>query len=393
MARSDVFTLIPLDFWADVYGVDLYPFNQVYASETPECEPIWCQRPPGYGAQGRYHVRDSLARAIKRAESIMEEWLGSPVAPEWVMDEIELADCPTGRVRTRRYRVIEFGQPQWIKIGDYAPGYADHVAQVTVPEGDYDGDLCDLWIIAPDYPGDAVKQTYAIRPLRWAEDAAGDYIAEGHTAQFVDPDLWATCEELTDEAATYLNSVEVWQRTAGAGEDYPQAEIIWLPNGCGDEGICGEDIRTTCAHVRGGLDRRGGSADLYVVPATYNETTGVWEATSAPSGYYAKRVRLYYKAGLRPQNPLWCEPYDYFAAETVARLATAYLSHQPCGCEAVAQQFEHDRMWMAADGTPKSTPADPYAYRNPLGNTWAAQNAWKLIKSIRPNRVRQGGAV
>ncbi len=391
MARSDTWTLIPLDYWAQVYGLDLYRFNQVNHAPAEDCNPLWCQRAPGIGPSGRYHLRDVLAEALAEAEAGIERELGSPVAPDWIMDELPWND--PGLMLTNRYRVIQFGRPVWRQLGDYgdyAVGYNNDTGTVIVPAADVAGvDLCNLWLIAPGYPGPDVRRTYAIRPVRWHVDAAGNYVARAHQAQFVDPVLWEVCEPLVDEAATYLDTVEVWEVKAGVGTAYAPAEILYTAGGSCSEAMCAETTELSCAMVQGLFDRYGGKARAYIWPADY--AAGVWTPKSHPTGYCPVRVHLYYQAGVRPQRPQWCESYEERVARAVARLATALLPHAPCGCEAVAEMFAEDRRWMASSGNPMSTPSDPHAYLNPFGNTWAAQNALKVVRSIRPNRRIEGG--
>ncbi len=396
MARSDIFTLIPLDFWAQVYGVDPYRFNQVrHTDETPECDPIWCQSAPGFGPQGRFHVRDDLARALFDAEVGIEKFLGSPVAPDWVSREVDLA-YGSGLFETPDYRVLQFGQPLWTLLGDYLDYpvvYSGDWGAVTVPAADYSGPLCELWLIAPGYPSADGRKSYAIRPVRWHRDNAGNSVGRAHKAQFVVPSLWDTCIELdANDSDTWLDYAEVWRVSRGVGASYPAATIHYVttPEGC-EAALCGETTQDSCAAVQTALGGERGRGIVY--PAAYNAVTAQWELSTCPTGYRARAFTLYYQAGVTPIRALYCEPYERRLAEAVARLATAYLPHSPCGCDAVAEMFQHDRMWMSATGEAMSAPADPYAYRNPLGNTWAAQNAWHVLDSIRPNRVREGGRI
>lgn len=394
MARSDILTTIPLDYWAQFYGVNLYRFNQVNAplgeGETDDCNPLWCQRAPGYGPQGRYHLRDALARAIKEAEQKITRYLGSPIAPEWVYDEVGWPRAGNGLVQTQRFRVIQFGRPLWTQLGDYGDypvAYDEDTAYVTIPAADYSGDLCALRLVSPGYPGPCQRPTYEIRPVSWYRDNAGNVIAQAHRSQFVVPALWETCAELADDPATFLTTAEVWVVTVGQGTAYAAAEIICNADTCGT--MCQEETTYSCAVVNTALDRQGGLASAYVWPATY--ANGIWTPSDIGCTCNPSRLRLYYQAGVRPlDDPACCVPYDTALADAVTRLATAYLAHQPCGCEAINEMFQMDRALMRT-GEPMSSPRDPVAYQNVFGDSWAAQNALHVVRQIRPNAVLFGG--
>ena len=393
MARSDIRTLTPLDYWAWHYGLNMYRFNQVNVPIPSDaesgCDPLWCQYAPGYGPQGRYHLRDALAQALAEAEARMARYLGSPVAPDWVQDEVEWPAADNGLVETLRFRVIEFGRPQWTLLGDYGDYpvvYIGDWGYVTIPPADYTGDMCLLRLVSPGYYGDCQRITYEIRPVSWYRDDAGNTIAKAHKAQFVRPALWEDCVELEDVDETYLDTAEVWIVRAGVGETYAPAVIICPTNSCAE--MCVETTEVSCA-VNGVLDRQGGRARAYVWPASY--VGGKWVPSSSACSCSPSRVRLYYRAGVRAlDDPNCCMPYDRAMADAVARLATAYLSHQPCGCEAVAQQFMLDRALMRT-GEPMSSPRDPVAYQNTFGDSWAAQNALHVVRQVRPNAVLFGG--
>ena len=391
MARSDIFTLIPLDYWAFHYGLNMYRFNQVNVPDETGCDPLWCQYAPGHGPQGRYHLRDALAQALKEAEDKMARYLGSPVAPDWVWDEQFWNNA--GLFETTRFRVIQFGRPVWIPLGDYLDYTVHYIGDwgyVTVPSSDYVGNWCDLHLVSPGYPGACQRQTYEIRPVQIYQDNAGDIVFKAHKAQFVVPALWETCVALDpDDPDTWLDHAEVWSVQPGVGTDYSAGEIVTRSSGCGP--MCVETEEHSCAAVNGVFDIHGGRAQAYIWPATYDDTTGTWTAKALGCCDCPTRARLYYQSGVRPDTANCCQPYERSVADAVARLATALLPHEPCGCEGIAQMFEADRALMRT-GNPMSSPRDPMAYQNPFGDSWAAQNAWNVCKSIRPNNMIGGGA-
>lgn len=392
MARSDILTHIPLDYWAMVYGLDLYRFNQVDAPVPDEgCEHIWCQRAPGYGAEGRYHLRDLLAQALQQAEQRIGRYLGSPVAPAWVQDEHAWPERGVGLFETKRFRVLEFGRPEWTFVGHYPVVYAGDYGYVTVPPADYDGDPCELTLIGYDATylddlADCLRESYAIRPIRITSSAAG-IIIRAHKAQFVQPALWETCEPLDPDDDIYLANAQVWRVAAGVGEDYSPAEIVTTEESC--EHPCVDATVKGCALTGSPLYIGGGHrVRAWVYPATWDGS--YWVSASTGLCTVPIRARLYYRSGVMAENPLCCEMIDRTVGEAVARLATAYLPHSPCGCEAVSQMFEHDRALMRTGGE-LNAPRDPIAYQNPFGDSWAAQNAWQVVRSIRPNAVQSGG--
>lgn len=389
MARSDIYTLIPLDYWAQHYGLNMYRFNQINVPAADDCDPLWCQYAPGSGPQGRFHLRDALAQALKEAEDKMARYLGSPVAPDWVSDE-QFWNA-AGVFETNRFRVLRFGRPFWTQLGDYLDytvHYLGDWAHVVIPAADYSGNLCDLHLVAPGYPGPCQRITYELRPVQIYRDNAGAIIIKAHKAQFVVPALWETCVPLDpDDPDTYLEYAEVWHVGPGAGPAYSAGEIVTVPSGCGTT-MCTETEAVSCAIVNGVFDVHGGRAIAHIWPATYN--AGVWTAKAPDCGQCGTRARLYYQCGVRPETANCCQPYERSVANAVARLATAYLPHEPCGCEGIAHQFRADRALMRT-GEPMSSPRDPVAFQNPFGDSWAAQNAWNVCKSIRPNNMIGGG--
>jgi len=87
MARSDFETLLPLDSYARIIGVDPRHFNQVYCESFPDRrgeDLVWFQ---DHWPQPGRASRDDVAIAIAEAEELIAEVLGFYVAPKYTVNE------------------------------------------------------------------------------------------------------------------------------------------------------------------------------------------------------------------------------------------------------------------------------------------------------------------
>jgi len=88
MANADTPTLLSLDQYADILGIDPRHFNQVYSADWPvsgACDSVWFQwawQDPDKAS------REDLARAIAQAERLIADYIGFWPAPTWVEAEI-----------------------------------------------------------------------------------------------------------------------------------------------------------------------------------------------------------------------------------------------------------------------------------------------------------------
>lgn len=378
MARSSVNTLIPLDRFARIIGINPLHFNQVYHTVSPS---TLCSMPiVQYAWQDSDRVgREEISFALREAENVFAEWLGFDVAPRWIAQERARYISPANRssfnsggyyrsVQTRRGYVITGGQEAktLIQAGD------------TVVYSDVDGDgyketatistpttVTDTDEIAIYYPGKGGASEWEIRPLTSVAIIAGVATITLRREQLVLENLQELfgSESVDGEVdANFLATVDVYRHY---NDPSVQVRFLWE-----DNDATGFPMQTGFFNIR---DYRNGivvpRAGNWVV-ADNDFTLTEWAECSTPD-----YVDLWYKAGWNSSPEL---------ERAVCLYALSLLDRPICGCDSI----NHHSMYWREDLSEVVSGRGRFqigrrVQDNPLGTTRAAAEAWKLIERIR----------
>lgn len=387
MARATTHTLLPLDTWAQIMGIDPWGFNQIGQGFTNpgagQCDDVFYQ----WQWQRDFISREEVATAIAEAEYSIAEQLGYWPAPKYFVDEH--ADYPRAAPLRRQSLFNAVGE--W-KAVDLDWGYVigggllnrtsiSANAGVTLSDPDGDGvnerftvtfatALTDpneigLYFAATDRMNDPVGEQWRIRPVV-VVISGGNATVTGHSSLLVKPILTTTTDpqDLGVNDAIYATQVDAYRvfRDDTHTDSSPfQGVAIWDSDpSC--EPDCTFEVSPICLGERG---REQGKAYVSI---------SQWSCHWIPN-----RLQINYLAGypLDSQGRM-----DGELARIVARLATALLPSEKCGCDRWNRILQH---WRAKpnegdDGrsfSQREIDTNPFVERN--GALWA----WKRINSLR----------
>jgi len=421
--ENKIHTLLSLNRYAKIMGLPPAYFNSAYSttiftSTGGTCDHIWWE----YDWQkDEYISRYSLSQAIYGAEQDIKALIGFSPAPAWEVEEVQ--QYP--RYYRREYYagvynprgVLKSIQTQWGKVIGGGQRATTLVASPTTVSGitgvDADGDgFEEIWRITASvsttaaqeikvyHAGHSADPAWEIRPCITKSISAGTFTADFYVWQFVDPDLYEqfpTDDELSpislDDSGNLVSSVEVYREYLDTTDK--MCELWWEPTEC--DAIlpfscsCGtsSDSCTSCAHTTQGgcLHIRDSRQGLVVPsPATYNSTTGVWDADTYAVCREPDFVKLWYYAGEISQDYLngrSFDPLSQFWAEIIAMVATARLTRPLCSCGNINARAED----LATDLARSEPGGERYSLTwslldNPLGTRKGEVIAWKKIKDL-----------
>lgn len=444
MARANTQTLLSLDRWAAIMGINPAHFNGAATATvmavTSDCESIWTQ----YAWQRPDVIsREELATLIASSESDIARVLGYWPAPMYTVKEHRSYD--------QFYRATLFGlggvQPNFRKktvvlqngkvIAAGARAVALGAAGVTVTYTDEDGDSIDDTatitttiaagsdaglVIAADwyngfpfqdfglyYAGKGGDPVWKIRdPRSWSVTSNGD----GSYAMTVTFWPWQLIEEslveqLPNPHDGYVRAVDYSNAdntidTVDIYLEYPDitatcVDFYW-------DSFDGVTLDLSANTTATGMVIQSGTfqirdADMSVVtpvPATWDSDNGVW----VDNGFAVRRdpdfVHVSYLSGLRSSNyhalrtP---DPLAHEIAEAIAFLTAARLTRPVCSCGNAAdlvERLQSDVAVYSPQGNFTIT-ADE-VLNNPFGTREGEVRAWRRIARLAP-RVLDGGSL
>lgn len=394
MARARTYTLLPLDTFAAILGIDPWSFNQFTypGTKSAQCADVIYQEP-----WMKDHLsREEIAQAIADAEQMLADKLLYWPAPRYFVDEIVPYPRPHQRelygyagtargewktVQLKNHRVISGGvfnrtflaNTTSITLSDPDGDGVDErfTAVVTVPSGTSANEIA-LYFTAADRNSDPIAETWRIRPIRVSVSGTTATII-GHSTLLVDPDLTLGVTAAALDAATaanYVTDLECYRvftdTTATAALPY-QGVAIWkdIP-GCSAD--CTFSIKELCL----------GEHD--------NDQGTVFAAFGQPCDWpYAyrepDRLEVNYVAGLALENGQM-QPE---MAKAVAYLATSLLANEKCGCDRSNRimAYWRDAILTFEDNANKARGFSKDYASNPFPATRGGQWSWQRVKDWR----------
>ena len=350
MARSSIFTRLPLDLWAQTMSLPGWLLNQVQ-NDAPNravrgvCDGIFYQS--GYFVEpNKFLGRDALAQAIATAEERIIRALSYSFTREWNCDEEIQWPQPRHGYSTRppiltahRKYFVEGGRETWFLEAENVPvNYSDPDGDTmdewaTIEQAVVTTDPCEI-VIVPH--GMGPDMTWAIRPLSITISGAGLMTATGWKWQFVEPRYWLLPEliNLSEDdkfiqGGIYDDGVDVYRRYNNPAN---QAQIVWRSS-------CTPSCQDACIQV---VDHK--LSQVRIQPATYDD--GDWTYAGLANCESPISARLWYKAGFDADRCMDCVQIDYSMRQAIVRLANVYLPDSFCACSFAQERFRQDREEM-----------------------------------------------
>lgn len=261
MARADPATLLPIDQWATLMGINPWHINGFFFDSplygTLQSPHVFMQ----YDYQADFLSREEVARTIERAEEMVSEELGFFPAPRYIVgEELQYPE-------NFRNTVFGYGgtprndwkaqRVEWARI--VAPGIRAFTLlgtpTVTLTDTNADGiydtftttglattvtdpsQISVAFAAADRYGGQPIDDTWLIRPVQ-VTISGGSVVVKGHAALLGKPVLQTA---LTADpagldptvASNFVTTVEIyWDRpdgtvVAGAGNTANQGQAEW----------------------------------------------------------------------------------------------------------------------------------------------------------------------
>jgi hypothetical protein len=386
MAIASTRTLLPLDTFARILGINPLHFNGVHldSSDVPNvCESPLVQ----YAYQDSDRVgREEIAQAIQDAESQITDLLGfSPLADYFSSYHHYSGYYPgynTPVLRLPRGYFIEAGSrvkislhaaapvvytdvdpdnPDELETGTY---YETATIIANVPAGTNSDE------IAVFYSGQNGDDAYEIRPLTNVVIVNNN---EAHItvprAQLVNLDRFMGLNFFPVNGvddADFLTDVDVYRvYTDPSG----QVNYDYAVRCCDTLSLCQSSGRLFLRDARLSM--------VYTQPATWDATLGEFACASWCSCGFPAGAQISYRAGLVGREALvWQRAIAYYAL--------SLLDRPLCSCESLKAMMAHWSNDLAmnesVDGNSRTQTLAPGLLNNPLGTTRAAIYVWRLIQ-------------
>lgn len=387
MARASIATQLPLDSWAKIMGINLWEFNQIGEgfpeSNTSQCPYVWFQ----YQWQENFLSREEIAEAIASAEQMIAYQLLYWPAPKAITETIDFPRPARrelyglgGDIRGR-YKAVQLS---WGKVQNPGIYKRTSIGTAAVTRTDTDADtISDRFTVTiattvtdpneiaiyfkdTDRNSEPIDETWRIRPVK-VSISAGTATITGHPSLLVKPDL----ESVTDpdslnvtDAATYVTEVEVHRLYIGSDTELSEQGIaIWEEGDC-DGSPCTVSSNAVC------LTPRVAEQGMVGVDFLLAEFCRDMEPN---------RVQLNYIAGA----PLVDGTMNPEYARIVARLATALLPVDKCGCDRSQRILTYWREVPPAEREGVRPTLVGELDKNPFGPQRGAVWAWMRVKEMK----------
>jgi len=389
MARASLHTLLGLDNFARIMGINPVHFAGAYADPIwPQigCDDLW----PQYTWQSDALVsREELAEAIRGAELDVTSALGYFPAPTWVEEEVHPVDRVTRMDDVYAHRIkerLDFGKVSapgrkaTVLIEESAPiVYSDEdldtweeTATVTVAAIDQDIPLNEVRIFFPGYDG---FETMEIRPIK-----SITYDGVGATIVF---DAWLAVPLALWEA--YPTSGDYLGINL-ADEDNRITEVDVYRVYNDETQVAAEFLVETTSGIATvtGTFRVLDAGTGVVNPFVATCDGSLWNESLACYGKLLM-VKYYYYSGNFPQERTLdgrrIEMTQYLA-EAIAWMASARVTRPVCGCSNIQAIFDELRVDLTRVDRRSFNMISEEKMNNPFGTRVGEVRAWDRISKM-----------
>ncbi len=401
-------TLLPLDRWAQIIGLDPRHFRQITTSVNPAttCAQVWKQYSWQEADQvGRYDVADT----IQQAERTIAQYLGYKLLPVWEVNERQRTPKP-GNAELLRYGgtgLRGFPLSVLANWGHFVEGGVE--AKVIEPNGsavavtysdvDLDGyfetatisfatTVTDEEEFAVFYPGEAGADKWEIRPLNTVVISAGTAMITMSKHQLVNPGLIEALAPAAVAAAgiavdpNFLSTVDVYRRYNNPNG---QLTLIWDPTNffcdvCSTTSgtccpVCGQTTQEGCLMPKDYL-----ASLLMYRAATFEDDE--WTGATFTCGRNPDQLLMNYRAGLEDKTQDW--PKLQMSPQwerAVSYYALALLDRPICDCTPInglSDYWREDLSRQSPGGG--AFQLSTTVLDSPLGTRRAEIHVWNMIK-------------
>lgn len=424
MARASTPTLLALDRFAQIIGLNPAHFNGAAGSEimpaAGSCNDVIFQ----YSWQAHDRMsREEIADVIHGAEQDIADYLGYYPAPKFIAKEIHqyprhyrVDSFDYGynvrgdykSIKTHYARLISPGRRAVSSIGQATTGggslvFSDadgdgysETATITLPTTLTDASKCEIKVY---FEGEST-QDWEIRPARSIAISGGNVIITFWAWQLIDPDNWETFTTADESGGVptlditgsiYVDTVDVYREYA----DYTvsSCQFFWEPRSiatpyctaCGGTGCpaCSLSVQNGCLRIRD-VDM----GFIVPMPAEWDDTDERWEIASWTEGYAPDQVKLWYYAGdiaERYLNGSSCEALSDQFARTIAMLAVARLARPICSCANLSKLQEDWQKDMSRSGEGEASfVLSDDDLNNPFGTRKGEVMAYRRLSAFTP---------
>ena len=394
MGDLEITTLLSLDRWAQIIGLDPRHFRQITttAKTINTCTKVWKEHPY---QEADAISRDDVTMAIQQAEDQFAEYLGYKVRPDWIVGERHItpqvgdvalynkyAWDPQGfnlSLPLRFGHIIEGGVKTVTLIEDdvdvvYSDPNSDGYDELaTIVFATTVTDPQEIMVVYPD----KTMENWEIRPFKTCVISGGSCTITFLRHQFAIESLIESLEPTAidgDDDANFLAHVDVYRRYS---DPTNMCYLIWnaQAGSCSDD-CCGETSQTACLVIRDYRMSRVGYQ-----PSSYDPVTEEWTANQLSVCRNPDQIHVCYFAGYRDSRRTYpVIQMDLEFERAISYYALTLLRREVCGCTNVESLINH---WTEDLGqrTPggSSYEVSRSMLDNPLGTTRAAILAWNLI--------------
>lgn len=396
MARASIETLLPLDEFARILGIDPWSFNQFKypASKGGQCAEVLYQHP----WQVDHLSREEVAQAIAQAEQMLADELHYWPAPKYIVGE----DVQYPHQKTLHDVGAYSPKPKTVQLKWHhiqTPGIFKRVSIGTISGDDLtavDTDADDIkdtftatinnaaiadiddpnqiavYFVETDRLGQPLDETWRIRPVSISINGTTATI-KGHRTLLAKPVLQSGVQVKELKAGVdenYVTSLEchhVFTDATYTAADPNQGQAIWKAVSNCKTDDCGSSKKPLCL---GEHDFEHGQ-----VYASYEKPC---------PARYPDRLKVNYLAGW----PLINGQMQPEMAQCVAYLAASLLANEKCGCERSNRIIAYwkDRITSFEDEVNKAVGFSKSYNDIPFPVTQGGVFAWKRVVRWRHSR-------
>jgi hypothetical protein len=421
MARASNYTLLSLDRYAKVMGINPAHFNGGFGASLepvvfPDsgCNSIWLQ----HDWQDHDKVsREQLARRIAGAEEEVAELIGFPVAPMWVEQELnrypknaiigtESTTDIKGRMKAFKARYGHFitaGRRSTAVVGEATVGggtlvYSDEdgdslyeTATITLPLPASMSALTDACEFKTFFDGESEPE-WEIRYPRSATITGGNIVLVFDAWMFIKPSLWEAFPTSDGTRAIDISTINNYVDTVDVYREYADltvasATFYWETGTATSCSICGGVGCAVCSYLSqdGCIIARDVTKGIITpYPATYDSDNETWDRTTFVSGAEPDMIKVWYKSGVQDTRFLsgkTCDPMSLFWAQIIAWIATARLDRPLCQCGNLAGEVEKLRTDLGSFSRGSASQFQTADIKDcPFGTLRGEVLAWRRIK-------------
>lgn len=411
MGRASVQTLLPIDTFARILGIDPYTFNQIGVGFPDNsviglgqsCNSVFYQTAWQGSARNQQLSREEIAQAIARAEDMLAEQLTFYPAPKYIAQEMDVYPMVQGKPYAANgvmlwqtgvgfpyyggYAKVPSVQLAWHKVwGGGVLARTDYGDSANLAISDADGDgIDDTFTCSVTVPSGvsaneigvyfrasdrvpttaAIDETWRLRPVTVTVSGTTATIT-GHSTLLVKPNLESgvTVEPLNvTDTTIYVTQVNV-QRVYR--DDTQQGNAYWENLYPCDDEPCGLASEAIC------IADRNSRMGQVAVHFTNTDCCSHWRAPD--------KVTVNYLAGEALVNNEMSEIY----AQMVTYLAAGLLANFSCNCDRAKWLLEYWQHNVTQQGTINGRTVEPRALNeheanSPYGYTNGALFAWNRV--------------